>query len=254
MSLIKTDEEIATLREGGGRLAKILATLVEATKPGITGRELDKLARELIAKGDDQPSFLNYAPEGVEKPFPAALCISINDEVVHGIPDDRILKISDIVGLDLGLSHQGLFTDMAVSVPVGEVSKEVHKLLTATEEGLRAGIEKIRPGNTLGDVGFAIEEVAKSYGLGVVRDLGGHGVGHLVHEEPHIPNFGKRGKGVKLKEGMVLAIEPMFTLGTDEVNFLPDGYMVKTADGSLAAHFEHTVVVTANGAEILTKI
>lgn len=254
MSLVKTDEEIVILREGGRRLAEILVELSAAIKPEVTGRELDKLARELITQNGDQPSFLNYAPEGADKPFPAALCVSVNEEVVHGIPSDRQLKVGDIVGLDLGLNHKGLFTDMAVTVGVGEVSKEVHKLLKATREGLRAGISKARPGNTLGDIGFAIEEVAKSYGLGVVRDLGGHGVGKKVHEEPHIPNFGKQGKGIKLKAGMVLAIEPMFTLGTDNVSFLPDGYLVKTTDGSLAAHFEHTIVITTTSAEILTKV
>lgn len=254
MIRLKTESEIALLREGGQRLAGVLAELKQAVKPGVTTRELDKLAFDLISKLGDKPAFLHYQPAGAPRPYPASLCVSVNDEVVHGIPSDRVLKEGDVVGLDLGLNHGGWFTDSAFTVAVGEVGPSARKLIAATEEALAVAIKAVRPGNTLGDIGVAVEEVAKRNGLGVIRDLGGHGVGQKVHEEPMIPNYGKRGTGLKLKTGMVLAIEPMFTLGTEQVNFSDDGYTVTTADGSLAAHFEHTVAVTDKGASILTKI
>lgn len=254
MIRIKTESEIALLREGGRSLATILKQLAQAAKPGVTPRELDQLAFKLASELGDKPSFLHYKPFGAKAPYPASLCVSINEEVVHGIPDERKFKSGDVVGLDLGLNHGGLFTDMAVTVAIGEAGPAAAKLIATTKEALTVGIKAARPGNTLGDIGAAIEAVAKRNGLGIVRDLGGHGVGHKVHEEPIIANYGKKGTGVKLKAGMVLALEPMFTLGTDNVIFLPDGYTVKTADSSLAAHFEHTIVITARGAEILTKI
>jgi methionyl aminopeptidase len=254
MIRIKTKEEIALLAEGGKRLATTLRQVATAVRPGVTSRELDTLAFKLISEAGDKPSFLNYKPAGTDIPFPASLCVSINEEIVHGIPIDRKLKEGDIVGLDLGLNHGGLFTDHAVTVAVGEVGPAAKKLIAATKEALMVGIKAARPGNTLGDIGAAVEAVAKRNGLGVVRDLGGHGVGRKVHEEPMVANYGKKGTGVKLKEGMVLALEPMFTLGTDDVVFFPDGYTVKTADSSLSAHFEHTIVITDKGADILTKI
>jgi methionyl aminopeptidase len=241
------------MRESGQRLARVLAALRPLAEPGITTAELDRRAFLMISELGDRPSFLHYRPHGAPQPYPASLCASVNDEVVHGIPGDRVLKSGDIIGLDLGLNHEGWHADSAVTVGVGEISPAARKLIAATEEALYAGIKAVRPGNTLGDIGFAIEAVAKRKGLGLVRDLGGHGVGQKVHEEPTIANYGKRGEGLKLKAGMVLAIEPMFTLGGDEVDFLPDGYTVKTSDGSLAAHFEHTIAITDNGAEILTR-
>jgi methionyl aminopeptidase len=263
MIKLKNETEIALLREGGRRLASVLGQVAKAVKPGLTSRELDALASKLISDLGDKPSFLRYQPAGASAPYPASLCVSINEEVVHGVPSDRQLEVGDVVSLDLGLNHGGLFTDLAVTVLViGEnvrsqtsnISDVVKlKLINATKEALAAGIKSARPGNTLGDIGAAIEAVAKRNGLGVVRDLGGHGVGKKVHEEPVIANYGKKGTGLKLKAGMVLALEPMFTLGADEVNFMPDGYTVTTADGSLAAHFEHTIVITERGAEILTK-
>lgn len=254
MIRIKTENEIVLLREGGKRLASVLAEVAKAVKPGVSSGELDALAIKLISELGDKPSFLHYKPAGAVRPFPAALCVSINDEVVHGIPSDRKLEEGDVVGLDLGLNHGGLFTDHAVTVPVGEVGPAEKKLIAATKEALSVAIKVARSGNTLGDIGAAIQEVAKRNGLGIVRDLGGHGVGNKVHEEPTIANYGKKGTGLKLKAGMVLALEPMFNLGVDDVDFLPDGYTVKTADGSLSAHFEHTIVITYTGAEILTKI
>ena len=255
MSLIKTEAEIAILREGGKRLATIMATLTAAVRPGLSGRELDALARQLIADHPgDRPSFLNYQPEGAPRPYPAALCVSINDAVVHGIPDDRRFQTGDLVGLDLGLEHRGLFTDMATTVSVGEPGPAARELLRATETALAAGIAAARPGGKIGDISAAIEQVARRRGLGVVRELGGHGVGHAVHEPPHIPNFGRAGRGEPLAAGMGLAIEPMFTLGSGTVKFGDDGYLVTTADGALAAHFEHTILLTATGPQILTAI
>lgn len=250
----KTVAEIAILREGGRRLATILRELARAAKPGVTTGVLDKLARELIAKnGDgDEPAFLNYQPAGAPAPYPAALCVSINDEVVHGIPGRRVLQNGDVASLDLGLKHGGLFTDAALTVPVGVISSEAAQLLRMTKLALKAGITVAKPGAYLGDIGAAVEAVAKKYGYGLVRDLGGHGVGCQVHEEPLIANFGKVGEGPMLEAGWVLALEPMFNLGGWRVKFLPDGYTVKTTDGSISAHFEHTIVINSNGAEVLT--
>lgn len=251
---LKTPADIAILREGGRRLAKILQALKAKVAPGVTTGELDELARELIQAGGDEPSFLNYQPAGAPAPYQAALCVSVNDEVVHGIPGPRVIKEGDVVGLDLGLKHQNLFTDMAITVPVGKVTKENSKLLKITKQALDEAIGVLKPGAHLGDIGATIEKVAKEAGYGLVRDLGGHGVGYQVHEEPLIANFGKTGKGFKLETGMVLAIEPMFNLGSGEVIFLPDGYVVKTKDGQPSAHFEHTVLITAGAPEVLTTL
>ncbi|MCC6290526.1 type I methionyl aminopeptidase [Candidatus Nomurabacteria bacterium] len=249
----KSDDEIAILRVGGKRLGEILRELAQISKVGVTTGELDQLARDLIAKNGDEPAFLNYQPAGAPAPFPAALCVSINDEVVHGIPGSRALQDGDVVSLDLGLKHGGLFTDSAITIAIGDTLPEVDKLITATREALDRGIEAAVPGAHLSDIGAAIEKVSKKNGLGLVRDLGGHGVGYKVHEEPMIANFGPGGSGLVLEEGLVLAIEPMLNLGGWGVKFLPDGYTVKTADGSLSAHFEHTVVINRNGAEVLTR-
>lgn len=249
----KGGAEIALLREGGKRLAFILRQVARAVAPGVTTAELDQLARGLVAAGGDEPSFLYYQPAGAPGPYPAALCVSVNDEVVHGIPGKRVLQNGDIVSLDLGLKHRGLFTDMALTVPVGQIGSEALQLLRITAEALKRGIAAVKPDAHLSDIGAAIERVAKRYGYGLVRDLGGHGVGYQVHEDPIIANFGPAGEGPVLEPGLVLAIEPMFNQGGWRVKFLADGYAVKTVDGSLSAHFEHTVAVTENGAEILTK-
>lgn len=251
----KSDADLAVLREGGRRLARILATVAKGVVPGVITAELDRLAlSEIKVLGDgDAPSFLNYRPAGARRPYPASLCVSVNEEIVHGLPGKRRLAEGDIVSLDLGLRHRGLFTDMAVTMPVGKVSAEAQRLLQATQEALSCGIKAVQFGQRVGDIGFAIEEVARRYRLGIVRELGGHGVGYAVHEAPNVPNFGRRGEGEKLLAGMVLAIEPMFILGRSEVKFLADGFTVVSADGSLTAHFEHTVAVTVSGPEILTK-
>jgi methionyl aminopeptidase len=252
--IIKNKEEIAILREGGRRLATILGKVAKKVAPGVSTLDLDKYAYDLIIEGGDEPAFLNYTPEGVSRPFPASLCTSVNNEVVHGIPlKNKILKNGDIVSIDLGLKHKGLFTDHAITVPVGDISKKAQDLLRDTKEALMVGISMACGGNTVGDIGHAIEKfVAKRYGI--VRELSGHGVGKKIHEDPYIPNFGKSGKGQKLIPGMVIAIEPMLNVGKDNIISMSDEYTIKTADGSLSAHFEHTILITETEAEILTII
>lgn len=252
MSKIKNTEEIKLLRESGKRLAHVLRETAKAVAPGVTTGELNALVERLIAEGGDTAPFKGYTPYGAEYPFPGAICISVNDEIVHGIPGDRVLKDGDVVGLDCGLAHHGLITDSAVSVAVGEVDEEVRILLEKTKEALMAGIRAATCGNRIGDISAAIEAVAKKMNYGNVKELGGHGVGHAVHEEPYVPNWGKAGTGPILKPGMVLALEPMFTLGGSDIMLMPDGYTVVTEDGSYAAHFEHTIVITEGAAEIIT--
>ncbi|MEI7462851.1 MAG: type I methionyl aminopeptidase [Candidatus Taylorbacteria bacterium] len=255
MISIKTKLDIAILREGGRRHAEILRSLAAMVKPGLRSSELEDAARKMIADGGDKPALLNYLPYGAKRPYPAALCVSVNDEIVHGIPNekDKILKEGDIVGLDLGLTHKGLITDATLTVPVGNISAELAKLLEVTKEALAAGIKAAKGGKRVGDIGNAIERVAAARGYGVVEELAGHGVGYDVHEEPYVPNYGTAGKGEVLKPGMVLAIEPMFNLGTKKIKLdKDDGYTYRTADGKASAHFEHTIVITKSGAEILT--
>jgi methionyl aminopeptidase len=248
---IKTASDIAKLREGGRRLAYIVDTLCTSVLPGVSTAELDLQARKLIAEVGGESAFLGYRPEGVRRPYPGAVCISINEEVVHGIPGDRVVAEGDIVTIDCGLRYQGLYTDHAITVPVGEVSGEVSRLLQTTHQALVRGIQAIAPGATTGDIGHAIEQfVDKRYGI--VRELAGHGVGYAVHEDPYVPNYGRRGEGVRLVPGMVIAIEPMLTLGSPAVKFLSDEYTVITKDRSLSAHFEHTIAVTEKGYQVLT--
>lgn len=256
MITIKTSEDVELLREGGKRLAYVLRTVAKSALPGASSKELNDKAEELIRSGGDIPSFLGYKPSGATRPYPATLCVSVNDEIVHGISNEnpRILKNGDIVGLDLGLMHKKLFVDSAVTVLVGEVSENAKKLVEVTKKALAVGIRAAHCGNTVGDIGYAIEKFVKPYGYGIVRELGGHGVGYKVHEEPHIVNFGeKRGVGPKLKVGMVLALEPMFNEGTEKITLAPDGHTFKTADGKRSAHFEHTILITKGEAEILTE-
>ena len=252
MSTIYTKEEIASLREGGKRLATVLHEVAKMVRPGVRSIELDKAAERLIRQYGDTPSFLHYKPEGARFPYPNSLCVSINNEVVHGIPDDTILEEGDIVGLDLGLTHNGLVADMAITVPVGTIDAGAKKLVDATREALSVGIAAARGGARVGDIGHAIETFAKPYGYGVIEVLGGHGVGHKVHEDPYIANVGRKGTGPILKPGQVLALEPMLNEGTKEVYLDDDGYTFETADGKRSAHFEHTILITENGPEILT--
>lgn len=255
MAKIKAKEEIELLRESGRRLARVLDALKREIRPGVSTKYLDDVAERLIRDGGDEPPFKHYTPYGARSPFPAALCVSLNDEIVHGIPDDkRIIKDGDIVSIDLGLSHKGMITDAALTVAVGVVPDEVRTLIEETERSLYKGIAAARPGGRIGDISAAIEAVANNNDYGIVRELGGHGVGHAVHEEPYVPNYGKKGTGPILKPGMVLALEPMFMLGGEEVRVMPDGYTVVTKDGSLSAHFEHTIAIMENGVEILTRM
>ena len=256
MIIIKTKEEIEKLREGGKRLAKLIADVSELARPGVSALELDLFIQDKIKELGDEPAFLGYKPVGHRTAYPAALIVSINSEVVHGIPTaTKILKEGDVVSLDLGIKHAGLFTDHAITVCIGEVSKDKKKLVEATREALYVGLEAIVPGARVGDIGHAVETFAKKAGnYGVVKALAGHGVGRAIHEDPYIPNYGRRGTGEKLIPGMVIAVEPMLTLGSDEVIEGRDGYTMKTEDGSCAAHFEHTVVVTETGYEILTEV
>lgn len=252
---ITSNAERANLIEGGKRLARMLAALRAKVAPGVTAEKLDDLAERLIREGGDEPCFLGYTPEGARRPYPATLCVSINDEVVHGIPNEsaKMLKEGDIVGLDLGLSHNGIIVDAAVTVPVGKVDEKSGKLLHATERALAAGIAAALPGKHVGDISHAIQREIEKAGYTVVRELGGHGVGELVHEEPFIPNFGRPGEGKLLQEGMVLALEPIATAGRAAVALAPDGYTYRTKDGSRSAHFEHTILLKKGGARIITR-
>ncbi len=253
---ITNDTERTNLIEAGKRLAHVLEALRAKVAPGVSAEELDDLAEQMIRDGGDTPAFLGYTPEGARRPYPATLCVSINDEVVHGIPNEtkKILKSGDIVGLDLGLTHNGVIVDAAITVPVGEVSEETKKLLVATEAALVAGIAAAVPGKHIGDISFAIQKEIEQAGFKVVKELGGHGVGELVHEEPFIPNFGRAGDGPELIEGMVLALEPISAAGKAAVALSPDGYTYRTKDGSRSAHFEHTIIIEKGSPLVVTQL
>jgi methionyl aminopeptidase len=254
MIKLKTDKEIDILREGGKRLANILLAVKAKVAPGVTTGELDELALKMIKDYGDKPAFRGYRPDGSYLAYPASLCVSVNEEIVHGIPSNRVLKEGDVVGLDCGLEHNGLFTDAAISVSVGEVNADLKKLMAVTEEALARGIKVAKPGNHLGDIGQAIGSFIEANGYGLVEELSGHGVGYKPHEEPYVPNFGQSGRGLELKPGLVIAIEPMAAMGTGKIKLGKDGFTFSTRDGKPAAHFEHTIVITKTGAEILTKL
>ncbi len=253
--IITNNTERGNLIEAGKRLAVVLRALKAKVVPNITAEELDDLAEELIRAKGDEPCFLGYTPEGASRPYPATLCVSINDEVVHGIPNEsvKVLKKGDIVGLDLGLTHNDIVVDSAITVPVGEIGQEVSLLLDATERALAKGIAAANPGKHIGDISYAIQEEIEHAGFKVIRELGGHGVGNLVHEEPFIPNFGRPGEGELLVEGMVLALEPISTAGKAAITLAADGYTFRTKDGSRSAHFEHTILIERRGARIITQ-
>ncbi|MCI5051265.1 MAG: type I methionyl aminopeptidase [Candidatus Pacebacteria bacterium] len=252
--IIKTPQQIEILREAGKIHAKILNQLEEYIRPGLSAMELNNKADELVRAAGAIPAFLNYQPDHTYPLYPASLCVSINDVIVHGIPTDEIIiQDRDLVSIDLGLKYKNMFTDSARTVIVGEVSDEKRQLVADAYKALEIGIAAAKPGNTVGDIGYAIESFNnKKYGN--VRELSGHGVGVAIHEDPYVPNYGKPGRGAKLKPGMVIAIEPMFNLGTADVHFWDDGYTVTTADGKASAHVEHTVLITENGPEILTSL
>lgn len=255
MITLKSPEEIKLLREGGRVLAGILREVAKRAIAGVTTSDLDAIAEELILTKGGEPAFKDYSEDG-DNPYPATLCTSVNNQVVHGIPDDYILKDGDIIGLDIGMRYPkktGLFTDMAVTVIVGNPSKRVRALVKVTKNALDLWIKNIKQGKRLNEIGRIVQNYVEENNFSVVRDLAGHGVGHKVHEEPAIPNYFISSFNTELKEGMVLALEPMVTMGDYRVKTLADGWTVVTADKSLCAHFEHTVVVTKRGCEILTK-
>jgi len=251
--VVKNENDIKLLREGGKILARVLRIVVRAVRPGGTTRELDGIAEREIRRAGGEPSFKGYKTHGAKSAYPASLCVSVNDEIVHGVPGERILKEGDIVGLDIGMEYGGIFTDTAITVPVGKIDRVAQKLLRVTEEALAVGIREVRAGNRIGDIGATIQEHLEKNGFGVVRELVGHGVGRAVHEEPEIPNWGKRGTGRVLEVGMVLALEPMATEKSPAIKIGKDGWVWLTRDGSRSAHFEHTVLVTKNGPEVITK-
>jgi methionyl aminopeptidase len=256
MLILKTEEEIEIMAEGGQRLAEVLRSLASETRAGVTTKQLDRLAYQHIHKLGAKPAFLHYRPAGARKSYPYTLCASLNDVVVHGQPSDYVVKDGDLVKLDLGLIYKGLYLDSAVTVIVGpaeKISRETKKLVGATRDALVAGIAEAHVGKTLGDIGFAIAAVAKKNKCGIAEGLIGHGIGQSLHEDPAVFNFGKRGDGEPLQEGMVLAIEPMFTAG-DGVTVTRKDDSYATRDGSLAAHFEHTVAITKDGPRILTAL
>ena len=254
MSMIKTAEEIAILREGGAILSRALGAAARAVHAGVTTIEIDRIARESMEREGARPSFFGYRISPEDPAFPSTLCISINEEVVHGpATPSRVIQDGDIVGLDIGCWYQGLCTDMAMTVIVGHVSNEVALLVEDTRVALEAGIEVIEARKSVADISGAIEDYLKPKGYGIVRDLVGHGVGHAVHEEPQIPNVrDRRLPNVALQPGMVLALEPMVTLGGWGVDMKDDGWTIVTSDGSLSAHWEVTVAVTEDGFELLT--
>ncbi len=249
--LIKSKVEIETLAEGGQILHNILRQTAAMVQPGITTWRLNEFAESEIAKAGGKPSFLNYGPK--KHPFPAGLCTSVNSQVVHGIPTKfDILKSGDIVGLDIGMEYKGLFTDTAITVGVGRISSLAQRLIDATKKSLEMALKQAKAGNRIGDIAWATQKTAEAEGFSVVRDLGGHGVGHEVHEDPFVPCYGKPGTGPKLEVGMVLAIEPMLCEGEYFLDYAKDGWTITTADGGLSAHFEHTVAITEYGCRVLT--
>jgi len=254
--ITRTEKEIEALREGGRRLARHLRVLSGMVDVGITPRALEEKAREMVAADGDELAFFGYKTDKNAEPYPSGLCVSVNDCIVHSpaSESDCPIEEGDIVCLDFGIKHKGFFTDHATTVVVGEKrNPEDERLLKGTREALSAGIAEAKIGNTTGDIGYAVEQVAKKYGFGFPKNLSGHGVGLQVHEEPRVPNFGVPGSGVKLEKGLVIAIEPMMALGSGELYVDKDGHSYRTKDGSRTAHFEHTVIVTKNGPEILTK-
>ncbi|MBD3207868.1 MAG: type I methionyl aminopeptidase [Candidatus Nealsonbacteria bacterium] len=245
---IKSPKDLEIMAEGSGILAQVMKELTERVVPGITTEELDRLAESLILDFGGKPSFKGY--EG----YPAALCASVNEQIVHAVPSDRKLEEGDILSLDLGVFYRGFHADMAVTVPVGEISPEARRLIRATKKALKRGIKKSRPGNTFGDVSNTIERHIKSQGFGVIRELCGHGIGRELHQEPQILNYGKRGEGPKIKPRMCFCLEPMLSAGNWRIKKSEDGYGYETEDGSLSAHFEHTLAVTEEKCLVLTRI
>lgn len=246
MATLKTRDEIELMRESALIVSRTLGEVAKLIKPGVTPLELDKVAEEYIRSQGAVPGFLGYGG------FPNTLCTSVNEQVVHGIPSDRPLEEGDIISVDCGAIKNGFYGDHAFTFAIGEIAEETKKLLKVTEESLYLGIEQIRSGNRLGDVGFVVQNHAEKHGYGVVRELVGHGLGKNMHEDPELPNYGRRGHGKKMKEGLVLAIEPMINLGGHKVAQLDDGWTIVTQDGKPSAHFEHDVAIVGGKPEILS--
>ena len=247
MVILKRPDEIEKMRASNRIVSEILSALKEKTKPGITTVDLDRYAEEMTKKKGAKPAFKGY------RGYPFALCTSVNAEVVHGMPSNRILKSGDIISLDFGVHYKGYYGDAAITIPVGDISEEAKRLLKVTEQSLMDGIRQAKVGNRLGDISCCVQNCAEAAGFSVVRDFGGHGIGKRLHEEPHVPNYGVGGRGIELKSGMVIAIEPMVNTGTYKVHILDNGWTVVTEDGKLSAHFEHTVAITEQGPVILSQ-
>ena len=246
--VLKSPVDLGRMRAAGALLASVHERLRGLIEPGITTRELDSVAYDMVTSAGGSPSFLNY------RGYPASVCTSVNDEILHGIPGDRQLQDGDILSLDLGVYLDGFHSDAAVTIPVGVIEPRLLELIETTEECFWVGFRALRNGGRIGDAGSVIQDLAESRGFGVVRDYAGHGVGRKMHEEPSVPNYGRPGSGSKLRVGMTFALEPMLTLGSHETRVLPDNWTVVTVDGSAAAHYEHTVAITQDGPEVLTAL
>jgi len=248
MIVLKSRHEIDLMRQAGRIVGMVLAEMQNVVRPGITTKDLDTIAERIIVKAGAKPAFKGYAG------FPATICASINEEIVHGIPSRRrVLKEGDIISVDVGSIYKGWYGDAAITLPVGKISEEAERLLEVTRASLEAAIEKAVPGNHLGDISAAVQQYVESHGYSVIREYTGHGIGRELHEEPQVLNYGTPGTGVRLRPGMTMAIEPMVSAGSYKTRVLSDGWTVVTRDGSLTAHFEHTIAITDNGTEILTK-
>lgn len=246
--ILRLPDEIEKARASNRIVAEVLGRLKEKIRPGVKTKDLDKFAEEIAEKKGAKPAFKGY------RGYPHSLCISINEEVVHGMPSKRVLEEGDIVSLDFGIYYQGFYGDSAITLPVGNVSEKALRLIEVTRASLYAGIEQAKEGNRLGDISAAVQSVVEDAGYSVVRDFVGHGIGKNLHEDPQIPNFGQKGRGVELRKGMILAIEPMVNEGRYKVRVLPDGWTVVTTDRSLSAHFEHSVAITEKGPDILSLL
>ena len=251
--ILKTFEEIEKIKAAGKILASVAKAVINKAKEGVSLKELDVLTNKLILKAGSKPAFFGYRPYGAKKPYPCSICASVNEVVVHGIPGNYKLKSGDLLKLDFGVIYDGYYADAAWTIGVGEISPVAKKLIMVTQEALRRAIQECRPGKTLGDVGYAVSSFVKKNGFQTVKGLTGHGIGRELHEDPSVFNEGRKGSGLELKSGMVLALEPMVSVGSPEVIQGPDD-SYRTADGSLSAHFEHTVVITKKGPEILTLL
>lgn len=246
MIILKNPDEIELMRKANKIVGQVLQKVSEEAKPGVTTARLDQMAEDMCKDAGCRPAFKGYHG------YPFSLCCSVNEQVVHGFPNDRPLKEGDILSMDFGVIKEGFYGDSATTVAIGKISDEAKRLMKSTKESLDAGIEQARPGNRLGDISAAVQKTAEDAGFSVVRQFVGHGIGRALHEDPQVPNFGKKGKGLQLKTGMVLAIEPMVNAGGVEVKILSDGWTAVTVDGKLSAHFEHTVAITDNGPRILS--